>query len=513
MKSKLLFLTTLFILCSCHTSTRVARVESDHVKFTILQFNDFYEIAPLEGGKIGGAARMATLRKKLILENPNVLTVLAGDFISPSLLGTLKADGEGIKGKHIIEVMNAIGIDLVTFGNHEFDYDQKTLQKRINESSFDWVSTNVNEIKDGKIGPFNKMQNGITLPIPKSKVITFTNANGQKARLGFVAPCVDANRVKYVEYENINTSLKRELTELADKADIFISLSHLNKEQDLQTATDFPVLDFIFGGHEHDNMIYTRGKTTLTKADANAKSAYIHRIDYNVKTKKYSANSELVKLNSTIPLDDNLSLIVKKWKDLEYQIIRNMGFDPDQRIPGAKVNYDARETILRNKPAEFTEMICKSMQKTCPGSEAAILNSGCVRLDDILTGYISQYDILRALPYAGAIVQFNIKGSLLLEVLDAGWNNKGKGGFLQWSQIERTSDSKWLINKKMIEPSKTYPICMNEFLLTGLEKGLEFLTKENPNISNIKVANPEDKSDLNNDIRLVIIDYLKKGGR
>lgn len=69
--------------------------------------------------------------KKLMTENSNTLTVLAGDFLSPSLLGTLKWEGERIKGKHMVDVLNATGIDLVTFGNHEFDIDEASLQKEL----------------------------------------------------------------------------------------------------------------------------------------------------------------------------------------------------------------------------------------------------------------------------------------------------------------------------------------------------------------------------------------------
>lgn len=60
------------------------------VSLIILQVNDFYEIAALDHGQVGGAARIASVRNKLLQENPNVLTVMAGDFLSPSLIGTLK---------------------------------------------------------------------------------------------------------------------------------------------------------------------------------------------------------------------------------------------------------------------------------------------------------------------------------------------------------------------------------------------------------------------------------------
>jgi 2',3'-cyclic-nucleotide 2'-phosphodiesterase (5'-nucleotidase family) len=58
-----------------------------YVQWTFLQMNDVYELIPLAGGKKGGLARVATIRKLLLQENPNTLTVISGDIVSPSALG------------------------------------------------------------------------------------------------------------------------------------------------------------------------------------------------------------------------------------------------------------------------------------------------------------------------------------------------------------------------------------------------------------------------------------------
>ncbi|HCK04800.1 MAG TPA: bifunctional metallophosphatase/5'-nucleotidase, partial [Flavobacteriaceae bacterium] len=53
--------------------------------------------------------------------NPNTYLFMSGDFLNPSLLGNLKHEGERIKGRQMIEVMNAMNFTMATFGNHEFD--------------------------------------------------------------------------------------------------------------------------------------------------------------------------------------------------------------------------------------------------------------------------------------------------------------------------------------------------------------------------------------------------------
>src|ERR1700712_3627755 len=112
---------------------------STDLSFTILQLNDIYEIAPLRGSDEGGLARVATIRKLLLRENPNTITVLAGDFVSPSLIGTLSyrdpvtRQNQKIAGKQMVDVLSQMGLDYVIFGNHEFDIKLSDLQQRINE--------------------------------------------------------------------------------------------------------------------------------------------------------------------------------------------------------------------------------------------------------------------------------------------------------------------------------------------------------------------------------------------
>src|SRR5574342_421842 len=113
------------------------------VRLTILQINDVYEITPVERGKKGGLARVATLRDRIAQESPHVVFVLSGDFLSPSPMSSM------FQGGQMVAALNAIGLDLATFGNHEFDFSADVTQERIQESRFTWVSSNVLEPETG----------------------------------------------------------------------------------------------------------------------------------------------------------------------------------------------------------------------------------------------------------------------------------------------------------------------------------------------------------------------------
>ena len=112
---------------------------------TILHFNDVYEITPVDGGAAGGLARVATLRARLKAREPGLITTLGGDYVSPSALGTARVNGERLAGRQMVAVLNVLGLDWATFGNHEFDIPESALSARLAESKFRLVSSNVTD--------------------------------------------------------------------------------------------------------------------------------------------------------------------------------------------------------------------------------------------------------------------------------------------------------------------------------------------------------------------------------
>src|ERR1700674_3415364 len=113
------------------------------VRVTLLQVNDVYQFAPVDGGTRGGLARVLTLRKQIMSESPHTLFLLAGDTISPSI------ESNTYKGKQMIEAWDASGLDFATFGNHEFDFGPDVLRERMRESHFKWLAANVIDKKTG----------------------------------------------------------------------------------------------------------------------------------------------------------------------------------------------------------------------------------------------------------------------------------------------------------------------------------------------------------------------------
>ena len=509
---------TLFLILTTFACSTVKKstygVADGKVEWIFLQTNDVYEIAPLGGGKTGGLARIATLRKELLKENPNTFTVMAGDFLNPSLIGTLKYEGQGIKGKQMVEVMNNVGFDFVCLGNHEFDLDFVDLQKRIDESNFTWISSNAfHQIGEG-IEPFSRSKDPDNTGFPEYKILDISDgSSGEKAKIGLWSVLLDANKKDYIHYSDVlerSNSLIEEV--LKKQADVIVGLTHVSIDQDKEIAAKNPSVSLIMGGHEHNNMTFDIGKTRITKADANALTAWVHRCSYDLKTKQVKINSKLVTIDEKILEDAETATIVKKWTDIADKSFKSAGFDPDEVVTTLTEILDGRSATIRLQQNNLGAVITKAMVATAKNPlDCAFFNSGSVRIDDLIQGTVTQADIVRILPYGGKLYELDIKGSELRKVLTAGLLNKGRGGYLQWYNIAYSDATKsFTINNMPLDENKTYHIMVNDFLLSGNEGNLDFFTETNPFISNIQTLNPADATDLRNDIRKALIAYLKR---
>ncbi|MBK7245471.1 MAG: hypothetical protein IPH98_16795 [Saprospiraceae bacterium] len=226
--------------------------------------------------------------------------------------------------------------------------------------------------EDNKLIPFYKTVNGQKVNIPKYKILTYKNAQGKEVRVGIVAPCIDSNKPDYIQIHNFRM-IGDALYELIGKVDIILALSHLSKEEDAQLADLYREIKLIMGGHEHDHMNIELPSCRITKADANARTAYAHRFKYNTKTKQVQIQSELIALDATVALDGEVDQIVQEWKGIENKIMREMGFDPEQLLMTLPTPIDVKETSTRNKPTYFGQMIARAMLRAVPKSECAFL--------------------------------------------------------------------------------------------------------------------------------------------
>jgi 5'-nucleotidase len=458
---------------------------------TILHFNDVYEITPVDGGKHGGLARVAAFRARLKGRHPGLVTTLGGDYLSPSALGMARVNGERLNGRQMVAVLNLLGLDWATFGNHEFDIPEPAFRTRLAESTFHIVSSNVT---DAAGAPFPGVVQDAVVPV---------KTPGGVVRIGLLGLTIDANKQAWVRYMPPVDAARAAVARLKGRCDVIVALTHLALEGDRQIAESVPEIDLILGGHEHENWAIQRGPrlTPIVKADANVRTLAVVTIRVPRPARRTGAaapaparpviTTYLERIDETMKEGPRTSAEVRRWRDMAFAAFRNDGFDPAEVVSVIPQPLEARESIIRNGPTRMTALILDAMVKEA-GTSIAIFNSGSIRLDDELqAGPVTQYDVIRVLPFGGKILRATFTGALLSRVLQIGEQNKGTGGYLQTAGVPL-----------VIDPGARYTLALPEFLLTGGEANLEFLTRDNPAISDIASLR---------DIRLSVIDELKRG--
>ena len=142
---------------------------------------DLYELTANNGR--GGHAKLASVAKifkKKTKREIHSFLVYAGDAYAPSLLSSMD------KGKSAVEMLNAVGVDYMVLGNHEWDFGPENARKRIWESNFPVLASNVRDIDnlpmDGTIntamitvGPFRVGIMGLITP--KTKILASTKTD------------------------------------------------------------------------------------------------------------------------------------------------------------------------------------------------------------------------------------------------------------------------------------------------------------------------------------------------
>lgn len=475
------------------------------ISFTILQINDVYEIAAIQNDKYGGMARVETVRQELLEKDNNTMLVIAGDFLNPSLLGTIKFEGKKISGKQMVEVMNAMDLEVAAFGNHEFDVKEYELQERMDESEFPWISANVFHVTENDTVAFHQQLNGTQQDIAGSYIKEITDEDGTKIKIGFISVCIPSNPKKFVHYTDMYEEIQEEYNAIKDEVDIVLGLTHVKVAEDEKIAQLLPEIPLIMGGHEHTKKDRQVGEVSIKKADANAKSAYIHTIEFDKKSKETSVNSVYKLIDTTVAYNERVQKIVRKWDSIMNNEITKVIDNPDEVIYHADVPLEGRDTPIRSSQTNLGIMIAESMSFSYDNNvDCAFTNGGGIRIDDRLIGDVRSLDIFRVLPYGGAVYKVEMKGSLLIETLNYGEAASGTGAYLQREKQITLDNGTWKINGKPIQANKTYTVATIDFLLTGLD--IPFLTPENKGI--ISIYKPTE-NELAFDVRKAMIAYLK----
>ena len=459
---------------------------SSEKRIRILHFNDVYNVdASSRGDVCGGAARFVAVVKSYFPGGANhdpargkPLVFFGGDAFNPSITSTVT------KGRHMVPVLNSLGIAAACYGNHDFDFGVDHLLKLKGLCNFPWLLSNVKVKATGKA-----LADGI---------ITHMIEHGSGCKVGVMGliesewmatlATVDGDDVDYEDFVGAAIKLSGQLR--AKGADFVIAISHMRVPNDNRLAREAGhAIDLILGGHDHHyevrptephNSVWLCKSGTdfrdLTVLDLCLSDTETHGEDAR---RFLVERTEHVQIKREMPEDSAVAEALRSYQE-------KVAGDMKKVIGSTAVDLDARFSMIRTQETNISNFVadCVRHGSRTPSDmppDIALVNSGTLRADRLInSGKITREDLVSLLPMLDPMVILEITGLQLIEVLE---NSVSKwpaleGRFACVSGIafkfstsappgQRLIHESIRVGDKPLDMNATYTLATKEYLAKG----------------------------------------------
>jgi 5'-nucleotidase len=380
-KNLILLSVALLALVSC---SQLKSTDESHIY--IISTNDMH-------ANIEAMPRLATLVKEFEAKGEVVL-VDSGDRVT----GNAYVDDDAQPGIPMVELMNAVGYDVVTLGNHEFDKGREALYAMVDAAEFEWVCSNIVDNVGEGFKPY------VTMDIEDVDItfvgVVATDFNGRP--MGG-----DASFVGFSFTDDVATSFEV-CQDVAEESDFVVLLSHMGYDMDSRFADMTPACDWVAGGHSHD----------ITNAPVNG----VH-ISQNRKDIRYVTVADI-----TVKDGDIVAV--------EYEQIESVNYAEDEDVRAMVEEIKSRDLGLnavvahanahatRTGIANFT---CDALKNYTYAEgfvpEVVFYHYGGVRLSEIKEGDVKRVDILNNDPFISTIYIGEMSVKEMSDFIHTKYNN------------------------------------------------------------------------------------------
>lgn len=433
---------------------------------TLIHFNDIHGRIDSSGENID-FAKFFTFLKDLRenKKNGEVILIDSGDTIHGTLFANLS------KGRSIVEIYNAIGLNYSTLGNHDFNYGYDHLKNLMNIQKYKTLATNLIDENNG-IDSFE-----------------IKNINGFKICLfGIITPETyyktsykDINTLKIEEPQKSVEELLENLKN--EKIDMFIGITHLGldkstkeKNRSEYLAKKFSQLDILLDGHSHTEIKekFIVNKTVISQVGNYNRNIGIIQIKLDQDKSKNIINYKLI-TKDEIDVYKSDKCIEKKVTSITKDIKEKMS-----RIVGENRFFlNGDRDLVRTQETNLTQLITDAIHwKT--KADAVLINGGSVR-DSIAKGNITVEDISKSIPFGNVIITKNVKGENIKLALENGlrFYPNSFGAMAQVSGMKVYFDpeknafdrvKEIFINDEILKNEKYYRLAVTDFMAIGGEE-------------------------------------------
>lgn len=488
------------LMTSAAAFVLVAGAAQAEFSLTILHTNDFHSrFEPISkfdstcseedntaGKCFGGSARLVTAIAEARSKGGNSVLLDGGDQFQGTLFYTY------YKGKVAAEMMNKLGYDAMTVGNHEFDDGPEVLAGFLSEVDFPVLMSNADISAEPALA--DKIKKSVVIEVGGEKIGLIgltTEATAEISSPGknvvFSDPVVAVQtQVDLLTREGVNK---------------IIVLSHSGYAADQRIAEWTSGVDVIVGGHSHSLLSNTDpaaegpyptmvGDTAIVQAYAYGKFLGELNVSFDDEGKLLSARGAPLILDGAVVQDaPTVARIAELAVPLD-EIRQKVVAETTAPIDGDRASCRTKECAMGNLVADA--MLARVAGQ---GVEIALTNGGGLRAS-IDAGDVTMGEVLTVLPFQNTLSTFQVSGATLLAALENGvlqYDDPEKDGrFPQVAGMKFTIDPKAAFGSRIsdvmvrqgeafvpLDPAATYSVVSNNFVRNGGDGYKMFREAEN----------------------------------
>lgn len=389
-----------------------------------------------------GYAGVAAYKAEMQQTHNYVALVDCGDAIQGEPIGTLSA------GSYLVDIMNEVGYDFATFGNHEFDYKLPQLAKLTKQAKYEYLACNFKFLGTGKTD--------ITY-----KPYEIVDYGGTKvAYIGIATPeSFSKSTPAYFQDENGNyiysfcedddgSALYKAVQDTVDEvkkagADYVIALAHLGNEGITDIWTSKAVIantigiDAVLDGHDHETLtmkVANKDGKEIILAEAGQADGKLATIGKLTIKEDGTITSELVAAKDVTVKDKTVDAYVQNILNSFKESVSKVVAKSDVELP----DYNGDKRLVRNTETALGDLAADAF-RVMMDADIGIMNGGGLR-KPIHKGDITLNDMLSVFPWGNLPCKMEVTGQTVLDMLEMGAMKypKESGGFLSVSGLKYT---------------------------------------------------------------------------
>jgi 5'-nucleotidase / UDP-sugar diphosphatase len=432
-------------------------------RITFVVVSDVYKMNAVNGR--GGYARIAGAINQERARGGKVLVVHAGDALSPCLMCAFDS------GEHVIDIMNLMGFDVFTPGNHEYDFGKETYLKRMSEARFPILAANL-RAADGGVLPGHRDE------------MMFDQGGIRIAVVGLTAEdSHEKSNPGDLRIAPVQETLERKARELrAQGADMVVAVVHAERTID-NRIHDLGIVDVLLSGDDHDfRYIYNRRSVLI---EGGEDGTFVIALDVLLGPKPkpgerlvWTPRVRVIDTAEVTP-DPAVAARVSHYESLLSQEL-------DVELATLAEPLDSRSAIVRGGETGWGNLITDAI-RSAAHADIAIMNGGGIRGGVRYESgtRLTRRHILSELPFGNSTLLFRLTGAQIRKTLEHGYADlpRPSGPFLHLSGVNVVIDTarrpgervvSIVVGGKPLDDKAYYSVAATEFFLRGGDGYTEF---------------------------------------